>query len=56
MATIGGLSRSGHADGDRAEGAHQELALGADVEQAGLEAEADGQAAEDAAASRRRAC
>ena len=34
-----------------AERAHQELALGADVEQAGLEAEADGEAAEDAAAS-----
>ena len=34
------------ADDDRAEGAHQELALHADVEQAGLEAEADGEAAE----------
>ena len=38
--------RSADADGGRREGAHQELALGADVEQAGLEAEADGQAGE----------
>ena len=42
----GGLSAQLDADDDRAEGAHQELALDADVEQAGLEAEADGQAAE----------
>ena len=34
------------ADDDRAERAHQELALGADVEQAGLECEPDRQAAE----------
>ena len=33
-------------DDDRPERAHQELALGADVEQAGLERQADGQAAE----------
>ena len=39
--------RPGDAHGDRAERAHQELALGADVEQAGLEAEGDRQAAED---------
>ena len=35
------------ADDDRAQRAHQELALDADVEQAGLEAEADRQAAEE---------
>ena len=44
---IGGWSAHRDADGDRAERAHQELALGADVEQAGLEAEGDRQAAED---------
>ena len=38
------LGADGDARGDRAEGAHQELALGADVEQASLEAEADRQA------------
>ena len=43
----GGLVGQRDADRDRAEGAHQELALGADVEQAGLEAERDRQAAED---------
>ena len=47
IATIGGLSRSQHPDDDGAEGAQQELALGADVEQAGLERQADRQAAED---------
>ena len=45
-ATIGRALAQLDADDDRAEGAHQELALHADVEQAGLEAEADGQAAE----------
>ena len=47
IATSAGLSRSCDADDDRAERAHQELALGADVEQAGLEREADRQAAEE---------
>ena len=42
-----GLVRELDADDDRAEGAHQELALDADVEQPGLEAQADGQAAEE---------
>ena len=46
MAMIAGDSRSWIPDDDRAERAHQELALGADVEQAGLEREADRQAAE----------
>ena len=46
-ATMAGLVAELDADDDRAEGAHQELALDADVEQAGLEAEADGQAAEE---------
>ncbi len=51
-----GLSRSCDADDDRAEGAHQELALGADVEQPGLEAEPDRQAAEEQRRRVARAC
>ena len=47
----GGLSRSWTPTMTEPEGAHQELALDADVEQPGLEAEADGQAAEQRAAS-----
>ncbi len=47
MATMDGASREGDASRDAAQGAHEELALGADVEQAGLEAEAHGEARQD---------
>ena len=44
------------ARGHRAQGADQELALGADVEEAGLEAEPHREAGQDVAAWRGRAC
>ena len=47
IATIGGHVGDHDADDDRPERPHEELALGADVEQAGLEPECDGEAAED---------
>ena len=48
MIAIGaGRSATDGADGGRGKRADQELPLGADVEQPGLEPEADGQAAED---------
>ncbi len=56
MAMMPGCSRQLDADDDGAEGAHQELSLRPDVEQAGLERQADRQAAEQQRHGRRRAC